>query len=225
MLRDRASSFIYAAPRRPTIPRSVLTLAALLLFSACSFPRIIVLHDPLSSDEHVRLGGIYASQGETAHARDQYRLAVEADKKNGKAWQLLGDVSYQLKEYKEAEKAYGEALDLDPANGDLQNNLAWVYVQENKRLGKAKELVEKAMQSTPQHRPYYLDTLGVVLLKLGKPQDAIAALKESVATLPKDQPAMQAEAWLHLSEAYRAAGNEAAAEDALKRSKDLSPTP
>src|SRR4030067_250758 len=41
-----------------------LFLSALLL-SGCSLPKIIVLHDPLSADEHVRLGGVYDAPGQT----------------------------------------------------------------------------------------------------------------------------------------------------------------
>ncbi len=199
--------------------------ALFFLLSGCSLPKIIVLHDPLSADEHVRLGSIYASQGKTDLARDQYRMATEKDKKNDKAWQLLGDVSFQLKEYKEAEDAYSRALGLDSKNGDLYNNLAWVYVQQGRNLGKAKDLVMKAMKLSPDHLPYYLDTLGIVLLKLGKTQESIATLKESVATLPKDPPGPLAEAYLHLSEAYAAAGDGSSSQDALLRSRELSKLP
>ena len=192
-----------------------------LLLSGCSLPKIIVLNDPLSADEHVSLGSIYASQGKTDLARDQYRAAVRQDKKNAKAWALLGDASFQLKEYKEAERAYDTALDLDPKNGDLRNNLAWVYVQQDRKLGKAQELVTSAMELTPEHRPYYLDTLGVVLLKLRKTGEAVAALTESVNTIPKDQFGFLAEAYLHLADAYAAEGSEEKAAEARMHHREL----
>jgi len=200
-----------------------ILFASLLAFtlSGCSFPRVIVLHDPLAAEEHVRLGSIYRSQGKIALARDQYRMAVELDKKDLQAWALLGEVSYELKEYREAEKAYERALDLDPKSGDLHNNLAWVYVAQDRKLGKASELADKAMELSPDHRPYYLDTRGMILLKLGKTQEAITAFRESVDTLPKDQPGPLSEAYLHLSEAYQAAGDEPAAKEALQSSQSL----
>jgi Tfp pilus assembly protein PilF len=205
------------------VPYAVLLLA--LLFSGCSLPQIIVLHDPLSAEEHVKLGGIYDSQGKTGLAREQYRFAVRQDPKNGRAWSLLGDIAYREKDYPEAEKAYGKALDLDPTNGDLLNNLAWVSVQQDKRLGKAQELVRAALERTPAHRPYYLDTLGVILLKEGKVPDAIAALKESSVTIPQDQPEFLAEAYRHLADAYTAAGDEAAANEALQQAAKLQKDP
>jgi Tfp pilus assembly protein PilF len=194
-----------------------------LLLSGCSLPKIIVLHDPLSADEHIRLGGIYDAQGKVELARDQYRAAVRQDKKHLRAWTLLGDSAFGLEEYGESEKAYKKALDLEPENGDLHNNLAWVYVQQDRKLGKAQDLVMAAMELTPGHRPYYLDTLGVIQLKLGKIPDAIASLQGSTETIPRDQPDLLAEAYQHLADAYRAAGDIPAADDALERRRQLKP--
>jgi Tfp pilus assembly protein PilF len=196
-------------------------IALALLFSGCSFPQIIVLHDPLSAEDHIKLGGIYDSQGKTGLAREQYRFAVKQAPENSRAWSLLGDIAYREKDYPEAEKAYGKALDLDTTNGDILNNLAWVYVQQDKRLGKAQELVRAAFEHTPAHRPYYLDTLGVILLKEGKIPDAIAALTESSRTIPQDQPEFLAEAYRHLADAYTAAGDEQSAMEAMQKLKVL----
>jgi len=198
---------------------SVLLLA--LMLTGCSLPKIIVLHDPLSADEHVKLGGIYDSQGKTGLARDQYRFAVKQAPKNVLAWSLLGDSAFRLKDYPEAEKAYEKALDLDRSNGDLLNNLAWVYIQQEKKLGKAQELVQAALEHAPDRRPYYLDTLGVLFLKDGKVPEAIAALKESSETIPRDQPEFIAEALQHLADAHRAAGDGPAAENALAQMRAL----
>ncbi len=210
------------------MPQRVVQYAVLLLallFSDCSLPQIIVLHDPLSAEEHIKLGGIYDSQGKTGLAREQYRFAVRQDPKNGRAWSLLGDIAYREKDYPDAENAYGKAGDLDPTNGDLLNNLAWVYVQQDKKLGKAQELVRAALERIPAHRPFYLDTLGVILLKEGKIPDAIAVLKESSETIPQDQPEFLAEAYRHLADAYTAAGDEAAANEALQHAAELRKNP
>jgi Tfp pilus assembly protein PilF len=194
-----------------------------LLFSGCSLPQIIVLHDPLSAEEHIKLGGIYDSQGKTGLAREQYRFAVRQDPKNGRAWSLLGDSAYREKDYPEAEKAYGKALDLDPKNGDLHNNLAWVYVQQDRKLSKAQNLVMRALELSPDHRPYYLDTLGVIQLKLGKIPDAITSLLEAAETIPRSQPDLLAEAYQHLADAYQTAGDGLAADNALERLRQLKP--
>jgi Tfp pilus assembly protein PilF len=206
--------------------RGFLFILSLAVFAAgCSLPKVIVLHDPLSADEHIRLGGIYESQGKTDLARDQYRAATRQDRKHVRAWMLYGDVSYRLGEYPAAESSYERALDLDPRDGDLLNNLAWVYVQQDKKLQQAEDLVRRALELKPENRPYYLDTLGVVLLKLGKTADAISTLREAVDAIPPDRTDALAEAYLHLSEAYTAEGDEARSRDALHQYEKLKKGP
>jgi tetratricopeptide (TPR) repeat protein len=183
-----------------------LTVSVFLL-SSCSLPRIIVLHDPLTAEEHDNLGRIYESQGKSDLALEQYREALRQDKKHLPSLLLLGDLLYRASDYAGAEETYAKALKLDPKNGDVLNNLAWVYVRTGRKLDKAKELVSEALALNPSHRPYYLDTLGVVLLKLGDAAEAITALQEAVDTLPKDRQDLLAEAQEHLEEAKRQAGS------------------
>jgi Tfp pilus assembly protein PilF len=209
--------------RRFLIPsgRAVLCAASVLLLFACSLPRIIVLHDPLTADEHDKLGRVYESQGKLDLAAEQYREALKQDKNHLPSLLLLGDLSYRRMDYPEAESAYTKAIKLDPKNGDVRNNLAWVYIRTGRDLDKAKELITQALALDTSHRPYYLDTLGVVLLKLGKATEAIAALKESVETLPKDGRDLLSEAEGHLADAYKAAGDETKYQEAVQRQKEL----
>lgn len=192
-----------------------------ITLSGCSLPKIIILHDPLSAEEHVKLGSIYASQGKTMLARDQYQAAVKQEPRNARAWSLLGDTAYILKDYEEAERAYDAAIDLDRSNGDLHNNLAWVFVQQKKKLETARELVTRALGLNRANRPYYLDTLGCILLKQGKAAEAVTALEESVRTIPPAQAGLLAEAYLHLAEAYRNTGAKDLADLAMEQHLQL----
>ena len=192
-----------------TAGRRFLILTAMLFLFGCSLPRIIVLHDPLTANEHDDLGRAYESAGKSDLAASQYREALKKDPKHLPSLLLLGDLSYRVKNYDEAASAYAKALKLDPRNADVRNNLAWVYIQTGRGLDRAKELVTEALELNPGHRPYYLDTLGVVLLKTGKAAEAVTALRESVDTLPKDRPELLAEAEGHLADACRAAEEEA----------------
>lgn len=198
-----------------------LLLAAAPLVAGCTLPKIVVLHDPLSADEHVRLGVIYRSEGKTALARDQFREATRQDRTHALAWALLGEASLQLDETAEARRAYSQAVELDPGNGDLRNNLAWVHVQQNEDLDKAQELVERAMELTPAHTPYYLDTLGVIQLMQGKAAVAAETLKRSVGLIPPEQSSLLAEAYLHLAEALAAIDDQEGAREARLRHQQL----
>ncbi|OGW55418.1 MAG: hypothetical protein A2Z46_09200 [Nitrospirae bacterium RBG_19FT_COMBO_55_12] len=205
--------------RRTTSLLAFLFLSALVFTNGCALPKIIILNDPLSAEEHAELGRIYESQGKEDLALLQYRAAVRKDPRQAQAWLLLGDLAYRRGDYGEAETAYKKALNLQPENGDIGNNLAWTFLMQNKRTSKAEKLVREAMTFTPGHKPYYLDTLGVVLLRLGKVRESIAALKESVTTLPEDKSGFLAEAYGHLAEAYKAAGEAVLADEAATTAK------
>jgi tetratricopeptide (TPR) repeat protein len=191
---------------RPALFTLLIFITLFMLFG-CSLPKIIILNDPLSAAEHDNLGRIYESQGKFDLAAQQYRSALKQDSKSLTSLLLLGDLSFRTKHYPEAESSYEKAIKLQPENGDIYNNLCWVYLEQNVELGKAGELIEKAMTTKPEHRAYYLDTKGMVLLRRGNAPEAIAAFNEALTLLPKDNDAYLVEAYTHLAEAYRAAGD------------------
>jgi tetratricopeptide (TPR) repeat protein len=196
---------------KPLIFLSVLVLSFLY---GCSLPKIIILNDPLTAEEHDKLGRIYESQGKFDLAAQQYREALKRESKSVSSLLLLGDLSFRTKNYAEAESAYTRAIKLQPDNGDLYNNLCWIHLEQNAGIEKCEDLVRKALTVTPDHRAYYLDTLGVALLRQGRTAESITALQEAVELLPQDNTAYLAEAYMHLSEAYRSAGDESSALDA-----------
>lgn len=204
---------------RSSIPFLIILFA---LLGACSMPRIIILNDPLSADEHIKLGRIYEAQGKLDLAAPQYEAAVKRDPASVSSLLLLGDLSFRTGNFKTAESAYKKAIALQPENGDIYNNLCWVYLKRNRKIGKAEELITTALAKTPEHRAYYLDTLGVVLLRRDRAAESIAALQEAVALMPRDQTAYLAEAYAHLAEAFRKNGDEARAGEAEKAGEALS---
>ncbi len=195
---------------------SLCLLAVMLACAgACSLPRIIILNDPLSAEEHIKLGRIYENQGKADLALHQYEAAVKKDPKSVSALLLLGDLSFRGKKYSDAEAAYRKAIKLQPGNGDIYNNLCWVYIEQNK-IEKTGDLINTAMAATPEHRAYYLDTQGVIFLRMGKIPESITVLKEAVELIPSDKPEYLSEAYTHLAEAYRKNGDGVNAEEAEK---------
>ena len=92
-----------SAHYKPLILFSAITT---FLLCACSLPWIIILKDPLSAEEHEKLGGIYGSQGKFDLAAQQYREALRKEPKSVTSRLLLGDLSYRTKNYTEAEASY-----------------------------------------------------------------------------------------------------------------------
>lgn len=127
-----------------------------VVFSGCSLPRIIVLDDPLTSEEHLHLGVAYEKRGELDPAIKEYKLAA---KKLPLAYLYLGNVYFQKNELDEAEKYYKKTIKKDPRNADAYNNLAWLYYTKKENLEEAERLVLKALELNPSKGNIYRDTL------------------------------------------------------------------
>lgn len=127
-----------------------------LILSACSLPRIIVLDDPLSPEEHLNLGVTYEKKEEFENALREYR---KASKRLPVAYLYMGNVYFQRDEFKEAEFCYKRAIKRDPANADAYNNLAWLYCIKREKLDRAEELARKAIELNPSKKAVYSDTL------------------------------------------------------------------
>lgn len=133
-----------------------LALCSMLLATACSFPRVIVLKDPLTPEEHLNLGVTYEQQGDFDNAIKEYRLAA---KNLPRANLYLGNAYFQKREWKEAEDFYRKAIEAEPDNADAHNNLAWLYYTRKENLEQAEGLAQKAVELNPGKGDVYRDTL------------------------------------------------------------------
>jgi tetratricopeptide (TPR) repeat protein len=134
----------------------VLIALCSLLSAGCSLPRIIVLDDPLSPEEHVNLGVAYEKKGELDSALKEYEAA---SKELPAAYVYLGNVYFQKNDLDEAERCYRKAIKKDPGNADAYNNLAWLYYTKRASLDEGETLVLKALELNPSKRELYQDTL------------------------------------------------------------------
>lgn len=136
------------------------------MFTGCSFPRIIILDDPLTPEEHINLGVVYEKKGELDFAIKEYEIA---SKKLPTAYFYLGNVYMQKGNLDEAEKYYKKAIKKQPNLADAYNNLAWLYYNKAKGSGlnvedikeilkEAERLVLKALELNSSNENYR-DTL------------------------------------------------------------------
>lgn len=137
----------------------VFFLIAFSLLTSCSLPRIIILDDPLSPEEHINLGVAYERKGEIDNALKEYRLA---SKKLPLAYLYMGNICFQKNDFDEAESAYRKAIKKDSQNADAHNNLAWLYYTKKENLNEAEELALKAIEINPSKKEIYQDTLAKI---------------------------------------------------------------
>ena len=127
--------------------KAVLAVVALVLLSSCaSLPRIIILHDALTPEEHLNLGVAYEKKGDLDAAMKQYRAA---SKKLPVAYEYMGNVCFGKKDFSQAEKYYKKAIEKDPGNPDAYNNLAWLYYTEKIKMDDAlRQLIAMAPEKS-----------------------------------------------------------------------------
>jgi Tfp pilus assembly protein PilF len=134
----------------------LVAAACLVLVNNCSLPRLYILRDPLTPEEHLNLGVSYEEKGELENALKEYRQAA---KQLPRAYLYLGNIFFLKKEWPEAEKNYKKAIKEDPQNADAHNNLAWLYYSTGENLQVAEDLALKAMELNPSKATVYQDTL------------------------------------------------------------------
>ena len=143
---------------RAGVSRLALVLSAmacLVCLCQCSLPKIYILHDPLTPEEHLNLGVSYEEKGELDNALKEYALAA---KQLPRGYLYMGNVYFLKKDWTEAEKNYKKAIKEDPQDADAYNNLAWLHYSQGKNLKEAEALSLKAMGLNPSN-PTYRDTL------------------------------------------------------------------
>jgi len=134
----------------------LLMLTLLVIIAGCAMPRIIIYDDPLSPEEHLKLGMAYEKDGELDNAITEYKAAA---RKLPIAYLYLGNVHFQKNELDQAEKYYKKAIRKEAHNADAYNNLAWLYYIREENLDKAENLALRAMELDPSKRDVYMDTL------------------------------------------------------------------
>ncbi|MDP2167298.1 MAG: tetratricopeptide repeat protein [Thermodesulfovibrionales bacterium] len=116
------------------------------MLSSCALPKIAVIKDPLTPEEHINLGVSYEQKRELEQALDHYQ---SASKRLPVAHLYMGNIYFQKEDYKRAEESYKKAIKKtdDPR---AYNNLAWLYFKTGRELEKARALAEKAVELSPE---------------------------------------------------------------------------
>ena len=82
-------------------------------------------------------------------------------------------------DFEEAEKYFDKSLELSPNFPAALNYLGYMLADRGVQLEKARGLIEKAVKMEPKSAAY-MDSLGWVLYRLKKPQEALARIQEAI---------------------------------------------
>ncbi len=111
----------------------VLQIVTVTVLQGCSaLPQLVRHSDPLSAEEHVRLGTPYEAQGLKEEAVQQYKTALHLQKNNIPALAAWGNLAFEKGDWKKAEACYRRILRLDPDQAGANPNLARGYLATGK---------------------------------------------------------------------------------------------
>jgi tetratricopeptide (TPR) repeat protein len=130
-----------------------------MLLTSCHIPRISVLSDPLSPEEHINLGLAYEKEGDIENAVAEY---TKASKSLPIANLYIANLYFIQDELEKAEYYYKEAIRKNKNIGDAYNNLAWLYYIKGENLAEAEQLAEKAIIAQPEKKTHYQDTIQAI---------------------------------------------------------------
>lgn len=167
----------------------------------------------------VMIGTLQAAKGDDDAALGWYRKAQRMQPDNVQAVFHEGALLHRRGSRKEALAAYTRALALSDSHVPTLNNIAYLYAEDDRELQKALQFALQAYIASPADGSV-LDTLGFVLLKHKRADEAVAVLSRAVKHRP-DAPS----AYYHLALAYRDQGNRSLSADALRKALEFKKFP
>jgi tetratricopeptide (TPR) repeat protein len=149
-LKDRDSAFNDLVSTRQTVAQAHTDVGRLYYLRRSSAKAEKLLQraatlDPEQSECRVMLASLYEQDERLAQALECYEELSRIKPDNVNCHGNIGVISFQLKRYDDAEKAFRKVIELDPNQSFGYHYLAYLYLQTNRKLPEAGKLAEKAV--------------------------------------------------------------------------------
>ena len=166
---------------------------------------------PSNTDLKLYLGGAYLDSKDYDRAELQYRALLLLQPEDARGNYYLGVCCERKKNYNEAFIRFRNTIQSDPQNADALNYLGFMYADRGENLEEAYTFLKKACEIEPGNGAF-VDSLGWVLYKLGRNDEARIKTEESVKLL-KNNGQEDSVVFEHLGDIYlKGAANEKAKE-------------
>jgi tetratricopeptide (TPR) repeat protein len=117
---------------------------------------------------------------------------------------------------KEAERYFLKCIDQSPDSPEALNYLGFMWADRGENLEKAREYIERAVKKEPKNAAY-IDSMGWVLFKLHRPQEALTWILKAQELSPEPDATLLD----HLGDIYMALNQEDKAHESWKQSLSL----
>lgn len=145
---------------------------------------------------------------------------------------VLSNVYSQMKDYPHSEEQLQIILKADPSDATASNDLGYLWADQNRNLDEAERLIRRALEldreekkrgqavniTANEENAAYLDSLGWVLFRKGKLQEARDQLEQAAKLSRGDEDPV---IWDHLGDVYSRMNQVELAQTAWKKSKEL----
>lgn len=128
----------------------------------------------------------------------------------------LSNVYVELDDMETGERILEEVLQDDPDNTQANNDLGYLWADQNKNLDRARGMIQKALNEEPDN-PAYLDSMGWVEYRLGNFEKAVEYLQQATQQEHGDDSTI----FDHLGDALHAVGKKTAAQAAYERALEI----
>lgn len=130
----------------------------------------------------IKLNASLIASGNIAEAEKMAGIWHKEHPKDVAFRMYQGDRAIGQKNFAQAVNHYQAALDIQPNNALILNNLAWASGQT--KSPKALDFAEKANQLAP-NQPAFMDTLAMLLADKGETAKAVELLRKALSTAPQ----------------------------------------
>jgi len=186
--RDEAIEILRAAEARTPSPSGLMTLRGRMLFDIGRrgaaeqvFLEALDL-DSKAAGAARELGLLFLDTDRRSKGERWLRRALGAHPDDPAGWFRLGFSAAGADRWEDAERAYRRVLDLVPGDPATMNNLALVLANVPARRGDAIAVASRAAKARPDDARL-ADTLGWVLFRAGRHEDAAKILRVTVKKL------------------------------------------
>jgi tetratricopeptide (TPR) repeat protein len=170
---------------------------------------------------NLSLGNMYRKEARFEDAVQAYDRALAAiatpEARHWSVFYSRGIAHEQLKRWDMAEADFRRALELNPDQPQVLNNLGYSMVERNLNLEEALDMIRRAVAAEPESG-YIVDSLAWALFKLGRYEDAVMPMERASILMPVDPTLTD-----HLGDVYWAVGRKLEAEFQWQRALSFDP--
>lgn len=149
---------------------------------------------------HTELSTQYFLRGQYGYALEEANIAIKAKRDHAAAYNVLALINAELKEDDEADKAFRNGLDYQPADSDLNHNYGWFLCERGRAKDSLKYFraaLRNPLYETPEKA---LVSAGVCSIRSGDFDGASTFFDKALKLKPDYPPAL----WNLANESFKA---------------------